>query len=187
MKRIAIFLALLGKASSLNLANEAETEKKGKQKVQIKRERNKTFEELCEENGFQHEKHKVITEDGYILSLWRIPGLIEEGDLSDTSKTPVIFQHGLLDSAIGWMIHYPEVAPAFVAARAGYDVWLGNSRGSTFSRKHIKYDPDVDKREFWDYSFYEMAMYDVPAFIKEIQEEADGQKVAFIGHSQGST
>ena len=64
------------------------------------------------------------------------------------------------------MIHYPEVAPAFVAARAGYDVWLGNSRGSTFSRKHIKYDPDVDKREFWDYSFYEMAMYDVPAFIK---------------------
>ena len=35
----------------------------------------KTFDELCSQNGFAFEQHDVTTEDGYILTVYRIPGL----------------------------------------------------------------------------------------------------------------
>jgi lysosomal acid lipase/cholesteryl ester hydrolase len=50
-------------------------------------------------------------------------------------------------------MNYADVAPAFVAARAGYDVWLGNSRGNTYSCKHIKYDPWKNEAKFWDFDW----------------------------------
>ena len=34
----------------------------------------KTLREIARENGFRTEEHQVITDDGYILALWRIPG-----------------------------------------------------------------------------------------------------------------
>jgi lysosomal acid lipase/cholesteryl ester hydrolase len=36
--------------------------------------------------------------------------------------------------------------------REGYDVWLGNNRGTTFSRRHKTLDPDKS-RLFWQFSF----------------------------------
>ena len=103
------------------------------------------------------------------MSVYRIPGLVSEEGQENTTKPPVLFQHGLLDSANGWIVNYPDVAPAFVAARAGYDVWLGNSRGNTYSRAHVEYDPDKDEKKFWDFSWYDMGMYDLPAVIDTIQ------------------
>jgi lysosomal acid lipase/cholesteryl ester hydrolase len=79
------------------------------------------------------------------------------------------------------------VAPAFVAARAGYDVWLGNSRGNTFSNKHTTLDPDHDAEKYWDFSWYEMGMFDQPANIDYIRKKTGDQKIAYIGHSQGTT
>ena len=47
----------------------------------------RNFSEICVENGFAFEEHTVVTEDGYILSQWRIPGQINE-----TAKDkPVVF------------------------------------------------------------------------------------------------
>lgn len=146
----------------------------------------RTFEEICTNAGFKFEQHKVTTDDGYILTVFRIPGLLGE-EPPATPKPPVYMQHGLLDSAFCWVSHHADVAPAFVVARAGYDVWLGNSRGNTFSKAHEYLNPEHDKDEFWDFSWADMGTYDVPAVISHIQENTGDQKVAYIGHSQGTT
>ena len=128
----------------------------------------KSFEEICVENGFQFETHTVVTKDGYILNVFRIPGLEGGENLMNTSRPPILMQHGVIDSAFCWIVNYADVAPAFVAARAGYDVWLGNSRGNTYSRAHTKYDPDHDAKDFWNFSWYDMGTYDLPAVIDTI-------------------
>ena len=46
------------------------------------------MEEIANENGFRIEKHQVVTEDGYILGIWRIPGNLSENPTN--SKPPVL-------------------------------------------------------------------------------------------------
>ena len=61
-------------------------------------------------------------------------------------------------------MHTVDQAPAFVAVRAGYDVWLGNFRGNKYSKGHLELDPNVDM-EYWKFSWSEMGRYDIPAML----------------------
>nr|CAD7571521.1 unnamed protein product [Timema californicum] len=66
---------------------------------------------------------------------------------------------------------------------AGYDVWLGNSRGNYYSRKHVnmtKSDP-----KFWDFSWHDMGVHDIPAVIDYILDHTGHKDLFFIGHSMG--
>jgi len=79
----------------------------------------------------------------------------------------------------------PEVAPAFVVARLGYDVWLGNTRGNKYSQEHISlttYDA-----AFWDFDFQTMGEGDIPGILSYIRSYHGDVKVAYIGHSQGTS
>ena len=78
---------------------------------------------------------------------------------------PVVFmQHGLFASAEFWAIRGKD-APAFQIIDAGFDVWLGNSRGNMYSRKNDHISPSKDAKDFFDFSFYEMGKNDAPAQI----------------------
>ena len=79
-------------------------------------------------------------------------------------------------------------APALEAAEAGFDVWLGNSRGNLFSRSHLHLDQrnKEDSRSYWDFSWAEIGKYDIPATIKLITEKTESPKLAYVGFSQGT-
>jgi pimeloyl-ACP methyl ester carboxylesterase len=96
---------------------------------------------IANENGFKIEKHQVVTSDGYVLGIWRIPGKLQSGNDNEV-KPAVLLQHGLESDMMQWVFNRPEVAPAFVMARAGYDVWMGNNRGNRFSQGHVSLNPN---------------------------------------------
>ena len=77
---------------------------------------------------------------------------MKSNELTDTGAPVVFFQHGILSCSTTWVMNYPDVAPAFQMIRKGFDVWLGNNRGTTFSRNHTKFNPDKDS-EYWEFSF----------------------------------
>ncbi|KAJ8952378.1 hypothetical protein NQ318_014469 [Aromia moschata] len=102
--------------------------------------------------GYPFERHETITEDGYILGIHRIPhGKNEAINTTESKQKPaVLLMHGLFCSSVDYFIFGPERSIALMLADEGYDVWLGNNRGNTWSRNHTSLDPNVDK-EFWDY------------------------------------
>ena len=137
--------------------------------------------QIIQTKGYPCEEHKVITPDGYILGVFRIP----HGRNSTTSGRPVLLQHGLLDASVTWVMNFPEQSLGFILADAGYDVWLGNIRGNYYSRAHTKYNPDHDEA-FWDFSWDEMASIDLPSMISYILNVTKQEQIAYVGHSQGT-
>lgn len=62
-------------------------------------------------------------------------------------------QHGILDSGFSWVMNFEEKAPAFITARAGYDVWIGNSRGNTYSLGHRDYNYQKHEEKYWSFDW----------------------------------
>ncbi|TKY49409.1 Triacylglycerol lipase 2 [Spatholobus suberectus] len=85
---------------------------------------------MVETQGYTCEEHKVTTEDGYILSLQRMP-VGQSGEKAD--KPPVLLQHGIFSA-------------------------------------------------YWDWSWDELASYDLPAFVQYVYNYT-GQRMHYAGHS----
>lgn len=100
--------------------------------------------------GYPAEEHEVNTSDGYIIRIHRIPHGKYEG-LSGSPKPVVFLQHGLLCSSSNWVSNLPSEALGFILADAGFDVWMGNSRGNTYGLQHVVMRPD--QTEFWDFRY----------------------------------
>ncbi|XP_067204978.1 lipase 3-like isoform X5 [Linepithema humile] len=133
--------------------------------------------ELIRRAGYPAEAHVVLTEDGYLLTIHRIPG---------GKNSPVVFlQHCLLCSSAIWIIIGKEKALPYKLADQGYDVWLGNFRGNTYSKTHISLSPSNPK--FWNFSYDKMGTYDLPAMISYVTNLTSKPVHTYIGYSIGTT
>ncbi|XP_062520480.1 gastric triacylglycerol lipase-like [Corticium candelabrum] len=143
---------------------------------------NLTARQLILYNGYPEEDHWVTTSDGFILGLQRIP----HGKHGPSSgPRPVFFlQHALLCSSTTWLTNVANESLAFLLADEGYDVWLGNVRGNTYSRNHTKLSPS--QSAFWSWSWDEMALLDLPAMINYVIEVTNQTEIFYVGHSQGT-
>lgn len=70
-------------------------------------------------------------------------------------------------------------------SNAGYDVWMANSRGNTYSKAHVNMSASDSK--FWEFSWHEMGIYDLPSTIDHILNATGQKKLDYVGHSQGGT
>ncbi|PSN29719.1 Lipase 3, partial [Blattella germanica] len=139
--------------------------------------------ELIVKYGYPAESHKVTTEDGYILTLHRIPHSPKSP--ASPNKPIVFLQHGLISSSADWIILGPQKSIGYLLADEGYDVWLGNSRGNTYSKNHTSLS--TKSRKYWDFSWHEMGIYDLPAMMDYVLEETEQKTLNFVGTSMGCT
>ncbi|CAA6667895.1 unnamed protein product [Spirodela intermedia] len=131
-------------------------------------------------NGYKCQEFNVRTEDGYILTMHRIPeGRNGDGGAAAGGQ-PVLLQHGLLVDGTTWVLNSPEESLAYVLADAGYDVWIANTRGTRWSRRHSTLDPSSPA--YWRWSWDELAMYELPATVGFVYQKT-GKKVDYVGHS----
>ena len=137
-----------------------------------------TTQDYLSRYGIPVEEHFVHTEDGYILKAFRLP--------QNTSSPVVMLQHGILASSWCWLVNTEDKSLAISLWQMGYDVWLPNSRGNTFSRNHTKLKPFLNK-QFWNFTFDDMATFDVVANIRYALNVSAKATLSFVGWSQGST
>jgi pimeloyl-ACP methyl ester carboxylesterase len=67
----------------------------------------------------------------------------------------------------------------------GYDVWMGNVRGNRYALEHTTLNPS--ESAFWDFSWDEHALIDLPSMVDYILETTSTTKLSYVGHSQGTT
>ncbi|KAJ4830353.1 hypothetical protein Tsubulata_031790 [Turnera subulata] len=135
---------------------------------------------MIEPQGYVCQEHQVTTKDGYVLSIQRMP-VGRSGKKAD--KPPVLLQHGVFVDGAVWAVNPPDEALAFILADNGYDVWISNTRGTTYSRGHTSLSPSDSA--YWDWTWDELAAYDLPATFQYVHDQT-GQKLHYVGHSLGT-
>lgn len=142
----------------------------------------KTFEQITQENGFASENYTLTTPDDYILSLYRIPGKLNN---TNTEKPVVLMMHCQEGDMMEWLWNDADKANALMLAREGYDVWLGNNRGNVYSNTHKTLT--IYDKAYWDFYQQDMGEKDLPTFIDFILETTGKEKISYVGHSEGTT
>ncbi|KAK3910522.1 Lipase 3 [Frankliniella fusca] len=140
--------------------------------------------------GYPAETHRVQTEDGYVITLFRVPwgrgGGSGASPEPGADPKPVVFlQHGLLQTADQWTMRGPDRDLPFLLADLGFDVWMGNFRGSAYGRRHAYLSPKSQK--FWDFGWHENAVYDLSAMIDYVSAVTGQASMHYVGHSMGTT
>jgi pimeloyl-ACP methyl ester carboxylesterase len=128
--------------------------------------------------GFECEKYEFDTDDGYILTVHRIL----PKNKFHIQPHPVLMVHGILGSSGDFVMSGID-SPGLFLANNGFDTWIGNVRGNRFSIKHknmTSMNPN-----YWNFTFHEIGLFDVPAMIDNILEVTNSEKLIYISHSQG--
>ena len=99
------------------------------------------FLDLCSIYGYIPEEHVVLTKDGYLLGLHRLPsrtGETKTNPGTSTGKPVVYLHHGLLMNSEVWVcLTDAERCLPFVLVERGFDVWLGNNRSNFYYPRNV--------------------------------------------------
>ncbi|KAF1334313.1 Lipase, partial [Globisporangium splendens] len=185
LTRVAVALLL---CAAVLLASDVRGAQEEYEGVVIDADAGLTVMELVAKRGYAIEEHKVTTSDRYVLTMYRLPKSYDETqrNVSAAPNKPAVYLiHGLLDSSYTYVLNFRTQSLAYILADAGYDVWLGNNRGTTWSREHLDFNPDKDDA-FWDFSWEDMAKHDMPAMINYVLNVSKRPTLSYIGHSEGT-
>ena len=94
-------------------------------------------------------------------------------------RPPVLLQHGLLDCSASWVVNGASRSFGFLLAEAGFDVWMGNARGNTFSRNHTTLP--TSSEEFWAFTWDDHAAHDIPGTVRYVLELSGAPSLGYIG------
>ena len=144
------------------------------------------IEKLVESRGFAAKVYDVSIGKGQTIDIFR---LVRKSELHEKGKSapqaqrpPVLLMPGMFQTWESFL--RPGTGKsgdqdpiAIQALKAGYDVWIGNSRGTQFS--HGKFKGDFD----WQ----EMGEDDLPKMIEKVLHYSDHKKLDYLGYEQGST
>lgn len=108
-------------------------------------------------DGYPFQSIMVTTSDGYLLELHRLP--------RPGSDRVMFLQHGIMDSSYSFVANGASEGLAYRAFDKGYDVFMGNFRG-TSSLRHKK--ETISAREYWDFTLDDHADRDLDAFVQAI-------------------
>ncbi|XP_016175522.1 triacylglycerol lipase 1 isoform X2 [Arachis ipaensis] len=142
---------------------------------------------LCDElilpAGYPCSEYMIQTKDGFLLGLQRVSSSSSSLRFGHAGERgpPVLLLHGLFMAGDAWFLNTPEQSLGFILADQGFDVWVGNVRGTRWSHGHRSYS--VKNKKFWDWSWQELALYDMAEMINYIYSVTNS-KLFIVGHSQ---
>ena len=120
---------------------------------------------MDEHPGYHWRPYTAVTKDDWELTLFRITGRDEEVIVSN--KPSLLFVHGNKNDAASW-VRDQKGKPVFLElADAGYDVWMGNNRGTRYSNVYRR-DSLVTEQQRWAFDFSDMGRYDAPAMLDTV-------------------
>lgn len=101
------------------------------------------------------------------------------------NNVSVLLMHGMGQDAETWLKGYFVGLPLpLKLADLGYTVYMGNNRGTKFS-KNMQV-ADESSEAYWDFDFRDMGTKDLPALIHSINQ-LEGGDLVYIGYDLGNT
>lgn len=92
----------------------------------------------------------------------------------------MIFVLNLEQDGVTWVLNSAEQNLPMILADNGYDVWIANTRGTRFSRRHTSLSPSDPT--FWNWSWDELLIYDLPALFDHVSQQT-AHRIHYVGHS----
>ena len=140
--------------------------------------------------GYSFDAHEFRTEDGFILTTFHITGKTGEQIKTDPTRAPVLVMHGQGCDAETWTYIDPDDPPVKKKTPLplplhlfddGFDVWMASNRGTKYCQQHetLKFNT----KEYWEYSWAEMGLYDDVANINYVKALTRATKISYVGVS----